>query len=75
VAYQLGARAKSEELREDRRWEIEDGDKKIWVAKFQHPPSSRLPSSLRSYDATRRRDKKGRSIIRWRPQQCCRLAR
>jgi hypothetical protein len=28
-------RARSSELREDGRWEIEDGDKKIWFTKFK----------------------------------------
>jgi len=36
---------------EDRRWEIEDGDKKIWVTKFQHPPSPGYSESFREQAA------------------------
>jgi hypothetical protein len=31
--------AKSDELREDRRWEIEDANQKKWFTTVRHPPS------------------------------------
>jgi hypothetical protein len=43
--------------------EFRNGHQKKWFTAFQHPPSSRLPSSLKSYDVTRQRDKKDRPNI------------